>query len=250
MPLTPHQKKLFNRRIAPYPLLLAAYHNDIDRIDKLVKIIHVNSMNYCGQTAFFIACERGHLEAAKALHKQGANVSATSNMGFAPVHAAAMGGHLDILQYLHKECGCNVDLSTNDGHTPLTMAIMYGHLEVVKFLKGTGCIDFSKSTIFEETYVHIAAGRGHLRILEYLHKKCECDVYAKSNKSQWTAAHFAAENGMVEIINYLSTCGCDLTCTCEDSEELLFVADETVEIPTGLNLLEIAQFNRSQCEYE
>ena len=57
-----------------------------------------------------------------------------NNNGRSPLHFASMNGHLNIIQYLSKECNCDVDSEDNNGYTPLHIASRYGYLNIVQYL--------------------------------------------------------------------------------------------------------------------
>ena len=51
-----------------------------------------------------------------------------------PLHCAAMGGRLDLVQYLISEKGCNPMCRGQNNNTPLHIASHLGHLDIVRYL--------------------------------------------------------------------------------------------------------------------
>merc|ERR1711977_205804 len=70
--------------------------------------------------------------------------------------AAARGGHLELMKYLHEE-GCPW------GERTCQMAAKGGHLEMLKYAHEKGC-PWNKKTCFS------AAAGGHLEVLKYAHE--------------------------------------------------------------------------------
>ena len=54
------------------------------------------------------------------------------------LHKAALYGRLHIVQYLHEECNCNVYTTNSHGATPLHHAAGGGHLNIVQYSLGCG----------------------------------------------------------------------------------------------------------------
>jgi uncharacterized protein len=94
----------------------------------------VDEPNAHGETALMMAALRGNLEWAQRLVERGA---ALSRSGWAPLHYAATGPSVPVLQWLVKQ-GAAIDAPSPNGSTPLMMAARYGPEEAADWLLAQG----------------------------------------------------------------------------------------------------------------
>ncbi len=90
-------------------------------------------------TALMRAARHGHIEVVRALLKRGAGVNRCDDSfsGETPLHAVAVGGHLDVAQLL-LDCGAKLDAADTYGKTALHAAATQGQYDVVRFLVNAG----------------------------------------------------------------------------------------------------------------
>ena len=74
------------------------------------------------------------------LKEQGAEVNVKTDNGRTPMHLAAEGGHLDVMQWLNAE-GLEINVKDNGGNTPLTLAIESGRTQVIEWLRENGATE-------------------------------------------------------------------------------------------------------------
>uniref|UniRef100_UPI00387FB281 Transcription factor ETV6,DARPin n=1 Tax=synthetic construct TaxID=32630 RepID=UPI00387FB281 len=128
----------------------------------------VNATDNDGYTPLHLAASNGHLEIVEVLLKNGADVNASDLTGITPLHAAAATGHLEIVEVLLKH-GADVNAYDNDGHTPLHLAAKYGHLEIVEVLLKHGA-DVNAQDKFGKTAFDISIDNGNEDLAEILQK--------------------------------------------------------------------------------
>jgi len=94
----------------------------------------VDVRNAQDESPLMLAALRGQLELVKKLVNRDADVNKT---GWTPLHYAATGGHVPVIEFL-LEHSAYIDAESPNGTTPLMMAAMYGSPEAVKHLIQAG----------------------------------------------------------------------------------------------------------------
>lgn len=94
----------------------------------------VEVRNAQDESPLMLAALRGQLELVKKLVERDADVNKT---GWTPLHYAATGGHVPVIEFL-LEHSAYIDAESPNGTTPLMMAAMYGSPEAVKHLIQAG----------------------------------------------------------------------------------------------------------------
>ena len=95
---------------------------------------HVEVRNTQDESPLMLAALRGQLDLVTKLVARDADVNKT---GWAPLHYAATGGHVPVIEFL-LEHSAYIDAESPNGTTPLMMAAMYGSPEAVKHLIQAG----------------------------------------------------------------------------------------------------------------
>jgi len=119
--------------------------------------------------------------------------------------AAMTGDLIDVQTAL--ENGANPNFKNNIGWTPIHLAAVKGHVEIVRVLLERGADPNAKENIYGWTPLHIAANIGYFRIVKLLLER-GADPNAKDNDGR-TPLHIAAREGRVEIVKILLERGAD-----------------------------------------
>ncbi|MGY8903950.1 MAG: ankyrin repeat domain-containing protein [Burkholderiales bacterium] len=117
-------------------IVLAASESSLKSLDVLLSWpkVDVEARNADDESALMMVSLRGHFDIAKRLIARNADVNKT---GWAPLHYAASGGHVDAIALL-LEHHAYIDAESPNGTTPLMMAARYGNIESVKLLLERG----------------------------------------------------------------------------------------------------------------
>jgi uncharacterized protein len=86
------------------------------------------------ESPLMMACLKGQIDMAKKLISRDADINKT---GWTPLHYAATGGHVAIIELLLDQ-DAYIDAESPNGTTPLMMAAHYGSPAAVKFLLEAG----------------------------------------------------------------------------------------------------------------
>jgi len=121
-----------------------------------------------GKTPLLEACWCGHLAVVQELVARGANLEATDNDGWTPLHCACNWGQHDVAQFLLVSCGgANLEATDDDGMTPLHLACYQENLAVVQELVARGA-DLFVTAANGETAFDVAYEYGETYVVDYL----------------------------------------------------------------------------------
>ena len=84
----------------------------------------LNQRDGLGQTAFLLACSKGHIAVVRRLQAAKCDMRQPENEGSSPLHLAAVAGHADVVKLLLRipELAPDVHLRNQKGATPLDLA--------------------------------------------------------------------------------------------------------------------------------
>ena len=122
------------------------------------------------------------------------------------LYTAARGNHVDIVEYLIKECGCDPMMSTTTG---------YGRIPVLHYVASEGLLDVLKCMVmninghimdkkyrdtYDRTVLHLAVR--HIDVVKYLINECNCDIMTTDMNGN-TILYDAASEGLFDVMKYL-----------------------------------------------
>ncbi|KAJ0909219.1 putative ankyrin repeat-containing domain, PGG domain, ankyrin repeat-containing domain superfamily [Helianthus annuus] len=177
---------------------------DFDAEVAEIRVSVVNEVNELGETALYMAAEKGHLEVVKELLKYSdkETIMRRSRSEFDALHIAASQGHEAIVQLLldHDPSLCQTKSQRNA--TPLITAATKGHTAVVKELlsKDSSLLDIPKAN--GKNALHFAARSGHVEIVKALLEKDQ-QLARKTDKKGQTALHMAVKGVSSEVVKLL-----------------------------------------------
>eukprot|EP00435_Cladocopium_sp_Y103_P017390 s88_g4.t1 len=206
-------------------MISAAWKGDSVSLEKLLKSPRdPNVIHAVGFTPLHAVAIQGHLEAVRLLLEAGAELETriTAIDGTVPLHLAACYGHLDVVRVL-VEAGAEKDQPATDSElTPLYAAVDRGHLDVLRFLVEAGA---KTETVGHNSPLHFAAKKGHLDIVSFL-----IDIGANKDEPKTdtghTPLHVAAIRGHLDVVRLLVESGADHHVTARDGKAPSDVASE------------------------
>ena len=123
----------------------------------LVAGANVNAQDEFGRTVLMWAAVYGHLNVAKLLLENGANINAQSDIeNLTALMWAALNDHLDVAELL-LENGADITIRDRTGETALEMAELEGKIAVAKLIRAKRQEEVSKAVqeARKELYPHI-----------------------------------------------------------------------------------------------
>lgn len=117
-------------------LTLAALNGSWRAVDALLTHpgIDINALNSAGESVLMLAALKGELALCERLVARGARVR---QHGWAPIHYAATGPNVRVVEFLLGK-GADIDAASPNGSTALMLAARYGSEDNVNFLLARG----------------------------------------------------------------------------------------------------------------
>ena len=119
------------------------------------------------------------------------------------LYTAAEGNHVDIVEYLIKECGC---------HPMMRTTARYGSVPVLHYVASKGLLDVLKCMVMNinghimdkqyrdtngRTVLHLAVK--HIDAVKYLINECNCDIMI-TDKGGIPFLHYVASEGLLDVL--------------------------------------------------
>jgi uncharacterized protein len=166
-------RELLLARGATLELHEAAAAGDLDRVKQLVgkDPALAKGISPDGFPIFALACFFGHLDTARYLADQGADIHAraTNGTGYNALTAAVAAGRTSIVEWLLAS-GLDANYRYGAGYSPLLTAAASGHLEIVKLLLAHNA-DLHAATNDDKSAIVLASERNHSHVAEFLRER-------------------------------------------------------------------------------
>ncbi len=208
------------------------------------KSFDVNDVGELGKTAVIFAAENGRRNVFKLLaNKQGSNLNTVDQRGDSILHAACVGGDLEILVYIHTRDIVDVDLRGYQGKTPIMRAAENGHWEIYRHLSNKEC-NIKTVDDLGNTILHMACIGGNLKIVKSIltERWNKVDINAKESDGK-TAVMLAVEKGYIRIVDFLVKQKCDYKVSDNEGRNLLHAACIGGQLSEVKQVLELKAFN-------
>ncbi|KAK7400198.1 hypothetical protein VNO78_11398 [Psophocarpus tetragonolobus] len=167
---------------------------DFDAEVAAIRCAIVNDVNELGETALFIAADKGHLDVVKHIldYASSQGLSLKNDLGFDPLHIAASRGHLSIVELLLDRDPGLINTVSRSNATPLISAATGGHTSVVQFLlsRDPSLLELSRSN--GKNALHLCARQGHVDVVKLLLSK-DPQLARRTDKKGQTALHMAVK---------------------------------------------------------
>lgn len=160
----------------------------------------------------FEACRIGNPNLVRRLLEDGKNPNVRNEKLQTPLHVAAEGSHLRVVDHL-LVFGAKLNVWDKNHDSPLTIASCKGHSKVITaFLKKGADVEILDKN--KHTALYLAAEKGHHYALTNLLKFGA--VVNCSSDDQVTPLHIACRKGHTNIVHDLLMYGADVHCIDED----------------------------------
>ncbi|XP_023274698.1 ankyrin repeat and SOCS box protein 3-like [Seriola lalandi dorsalis] len=171
---------------------------------------YVNSLTHEGESACYLAAQRGHLAVVRLLLKAHANINQLTNDLSCPLYAAVDGGHKEVVELLVGK-GAEVNRThTASCWTCLHQAVYKGHSEIVRIL-----VDVCNLEALDDHRISplfVAAQYGQQECLEVL-VNAGADVNTQAADLA-TPLLIASQEGHQACVDFLVDHGADPNRTC------------------------------------
>jgi ankyrin repeat protein len=157
---------------------------------------HVNARGGKEMTPMHAAASGGHVNILRSLQGHGADVGSRNKYGETPLHGASWNGKLDAGQCL-LDLGADINARNDDGWTPLFHAMFHGHAEFARMLLERGAAIEARS-VFGSTALHAAVRGGGIQTVRLL-LEYGADVNTRDNRG-WTPSRWKSTEEIVELL--------------------------------------------------
>ena len=201
------------------PLCIACQEGHVDAARLLLdKGAEVDRAKEGGFTPLYIACENDHVGVARLLLEKGAEVNQAMKGGWTPLIVACENGHVDLARLLLNK-GADIDRAEKEGGwAPLLFACQNGHVEAARLLLDRG------ARLDGKQLMDVACKGGHVDVAKLLMERGARIDHVDQDGS--TALHRACHTGDVTTAETFLKLGAAIDAEDKQGRSPLFVACE------------------------
>ncbi|XP_071102049.1 putative ankyrin repeat protein RF_0381 [Haliotis cracherodii] len=205
-------------------LHVASIGGDVDLVSYIIslEIIDINSRGQFGRTPLMAAAEKGHKIVWDVLVSRGAEISLVDNDGDNVLHAACLGGHVQMVEYLVAQNIVDINSRGDNGRTPLMSAAGMGHRGVFYYLLSKGA-DVSLLCQSKNNILHVACFGGDKGMVQHILSNNFVDISSKGEYGR-TPLLAAAGKGHRDVLDLILQRGCHATVADYNGHNVLHVA--------------------------
>ena len=159
---------------------------------------HVNARGGREMTPMHAAASGGHANILWLLQEHGGDVGCRNIYGETPLHGASWSGKVGAGRCL-LDLGADINARNEDDWTPLFHAVFHGHTEFARILLKSGAVIDARS-VFGSTVLHAAVRGGEVQAVQLLLEH-GADVNARDSRG-WTPSQWKStlRQEMVELL--------------------------------------------------
>ena len=156
---------------AATPLHIAAQNGQLNIVKILIKNgANPHAVNGQNMTALHFAAKKEHYYVTEFLIENKADLESRNDNEATPLHLASEENKTGAIVDLLCRKGANVHATTNKGWTPLHLACSSGNNKIIELLLDNGA-DLEATNISKNTPLMFACIKGHLETVKFLYKK-------------------------------------------------------------------------------
>ncbi|XP_048254580.1 putative ankyrin repeat protein RF_0381 [Haliotis rufescens] len=148
--------------------------------------VDINRRGQHGWTSVMVAARLGNREMLDLLMSKGSNVSLTAKEETNILHAACIGGHLEMVKYVVSQYFVDINSRRWNGKTALMISAQWAHREVFDFILRRGG-NMSMVTYNGENILHLVCTKGTLDMVKYIFSKNLLNINARTKQGDTAA---------------------------------------------------------------